>query len=108
MLELAQSYPNAAIMTGHTDKNYGDVFRQTDNVYMGTCPMIEFGAVEWYVHTYGAEKLLYGSDMSDLPQAWGFGPILYADISDADKRAILGGNLRRLLETHSQARSRSQ
>jgi len=105
LLELAQSHPNAVLITGHTDKSYRHVFRRVDNVYMGTCPLIGFGATEWYVKTYGADRLLYGSDMSDLPQAWGFGSILYADISDADKRAILGGNLRRLLETHSRPRS---
>ncbi len=104
LLELARAYPGAVLMTGHTERDYVDVFRQTDNVYMGTCPLIRFGATEWYVEAYGADRLLFGSDMSDLPQAWGFGPILYADISDADKRAILGGNLRRLLETHSRAR----
>lgn len=104
LLDLAQSYPDAVLITGHTEKGYADVFRQADNVYMGTCPLIEFGATEWYVSTYGADRLLYGSDMSDLPQAWGFGPILYADISDQEKRAILGGNLRRLLRTHSRPR----
>ncbi|MFO8007360.1 MAG: amidohydrolase family protein, partial [Candidatus Brocadiia bacterium] len=60
-----------------------------------------FGAAERYVALYGAKRLLFGSDMSDLPIPWGLGPILYADISEADKRAILGGNLRRLLQTHS-------
>jgi predicted TIM-barrel fold metal-dependent hydrolase len=104
LLELARAHPDAVLITGHTQDDYGDVFRQADNVYMGTCPLIEFGATERYVRTYGADRLLFGSDMSDLPQAWGFGPILYAEVSDADKRAILGGNLRRLLQTHSRPR----
>ncbi len=105
LLELARAYPGAVLITGHTDTGYADVFREVDNVYMGTCPLIRFGATEWYVKAYGADRLLFGSDMSDLPHAWGFGPILYADISDGDKRAILGGNLRRLLRTHSRPRS---
>ncbi len=103
LLRLAQDYPNAVFITGHTRRDCVDVFREAPNVYMCTCPLIAFAATEWYVKNYGADRLLYGSDMSDLPHAWGFGPILYADISDADKRAVLGGNLRRLLETHSRS-----
>ena len=99
--ELALEYPNAVLITGHAGRAYADIWPEVDNVYICTCPLIAFGATEWYVETYGADRLLFGSDMSDLPHAWGLGPILYADISDADKRAILGGNLRRLLQTHS-------
>ncbi len=104
LLELANAHPNAVFITGHTETTYVDIWPQAPNVYMCTCPLIKFAATEWYVEHYGADRMLYGSDMSDLPHAWGFGPVLYADISDADKRAILGGNLRRLLETHSRPR----
>ena len=48
----------------------------------------------------GADRLLFGSDLMDLPIAWGLGPILYARISEADKRKILGGNLRRLMDQY--------
>ena len=44
------------------------------------------------------EKILFGSDISDLPIALGLGPILHARISDEDKRKIIGGNAERLLE----------
>jgi predicted TIM-barrel fold metal-dependent hydrolase len=104
LLSLAKQHPNAVLITGHTGRGYVGVWREVPNVYMCTCPLIAFGATEWYVQHYGADRLLFGSDMSDLPHAWGFGPVLYADISDADKRAILGGNLRRLLHTHSRPR----
>ncbi|MFO8006545.1 MAG: amidohydrolase family protein, partial [Candidatus Brocadiia bacterium] len=101
LLELATDFPDAVLVTGHTRDDLAAVCRRAENVYVGTCPLIAFGAAERYVALYGAKRLLFGSDMSDLPIPWGLGPILYADISEADKRAILGGNLRRLLQTHS-------
>jgi len=104
LLDLAKGHPNAVLIVGHTDRGYVKVFREVGNVYMCTCPLIAFGAPEWCVEAYGADRIMFGSDMSDLPLPWGMGPILYADVSDADKRAILGGNLRRLLETHSRPR----
>ena len=37
-----------------------------------------------------AEKIVFGSDMPDLPLMFGMGPILCARIPDDDKRRILG------------------
>ncbi|NLW50640.1 MAG: hypothetical protein GXY85_07310, partial [Candidatus Brocadiaceae bacterium] len=45
--------------------------------------------------------LLFGSDLQDLPIAWGLGPILFARLPVEQKRMILGGNLRRLLTEYS-------
>ena len=104
VLALARRYPNACFIQGHTSMRYVDVARQVDNFYICTCPLIAFGDVERYVEAYGAERMLFGSDISDLPVQWGLGPVLYGRIGEAEKRAVLGGNLRRLLETHSRPR----
>ena len=50
------------------------------------------------VRAVGAGKLLFGTDSYLNPFAFGLGPILYARISDDDKRRILGLNMARLLE----------
>ena len=47
------------------------------------------------------DRLLFGSDLEDLPMAWGLGPILFARLSPQDKRHILGGNLQRILASYS-------
>jgi predicted TIM-barrel fold metal-dependent hydrolase len=52
------------------------------------------------VELYGADRLLFGSDLTDLPIGWGIGQIAYARIPEADKRLILGGNLRRLMDEY--------
>jgi predicted TIM-barrel fold metal-dependent hydrolase len=54
-----------------------------------------------FVELYGADRLLFGSDMSDLPVGWGLGHIMYARISEADKRKILGENLQRLMARYA-------
>jgi len=104
LLDLARRYPRACFVQGHTTTAYTEVTRQVDNVYICTCPLIAFGDTERYVRAYGADRLLFGSDISDLPVQWGLGPILHARIGEEEKRAILGGNLRRLLATHSRPR----
>ena len=59
-----------------------------------------WGATEQYVARYGADRLLFGSDLTDLPIAWGLAPIFSAKISEREKRLILGGNIERLLEQY--------
>jgi hypothetical protein len=105
LLELARMFPHACLIQGHTSLAYTRAARQTQNVYMCTCPLNGFGDTERVVEAYGADRILFGSDMSDLPVQWGFGPVLYARIPKEQKLAILGGNLRRLLETHSGPRA---
>jgi predicted TIM-barrel fold metal-dependent hydrolase len=72
-----------------------------DNLYVCSCPLLEPQACEHLVAAIGADRLLFGSDLEDLPIAWGLGPILFARLSVEDKELVLGGNLRRLLKRFS-------
>jgi len=56
---------------------------------------------EEVVGAIGADRLLFGSDLEDLPIAWGLGPILFSRLSPDEKRKILGGNLERILARYS-------
>ena len=98
MRRLCTSYPNATFITGHTTLEFAGLTREVDNLYICTCPIHAWNQVEEYVAAYGADRLLFGSDLTDLPIGWGLGPILYARISESDKRLILGENLVRLLQ----------
>ena len=71
-----------------------------DNLFICSCPFHLWGQTERYVEMYGADRILFGSDLMDLPIAWGLGPILYARIPEADKRLILGENLRQLMDRY--------
>ncbi|MEA3403119.1 MAG: amidohydrolase family protein [Armatimonadota bacterium] len=97
MRRLCTSYPRACFITGHAMPSYGEVTREVENLYICTCPFLEWGKCERFVEIYGAERLLFGSDLTDLPIGWGLGPIFHARIPEAEKRMILGGNLRKVL-----------
>lgn len=98
---LVSTYPNACFFTGHATEEYADLMRRHPNLYVCTCPVHRPYDCERLVDAVGADRLLFGSDLEDLPIAWGLGPILLAYLSPRDKELILGGNLRRILEEYS-------
>jgi len=97
ILYLCRKYPHACFITGHTSPEAVPAVQQVDNLYIGSCPLLRYGLTEELVEKVGADRILFGSDLSWNPIAWGLGPILYARIPLEAKRLILGGNLRRLL-----------
>jgi len=94
---LCKTYPNACFFTGHSTTEYVEVVKRVPNLFICTCPFLAWGQTENYVRLYGADRILFGSDLTDLPIAWGLAPIFYARIPEADKRKILGENLKKLL-----------
>jgi predicted TIM-barrel fold metal-dependent hydrolase len=103
MERLLKTYPEACFFTGHTTLAYSDIMKRYDNLYVCSCPVHTPRIVELVVDTIGADRFLFGSDLTDLPIAWGVGPILFAHVSEAEKRLILGENLRSLLDRYSLA-----
>ena len=55
------------------------------------------GFVEMAVREGGANRVIFGSDLPGRSLASQLAKVMGADISDADKELILGGNLRRLV-----------
>lgn len=98
---LCTTYPNACFFTGHSTMEHVDLVRDVDNLYICTCPFLGWEETERYVAAYGADRILFGSDLMDLPITWGLGQILYARIPEADKRKILGENLLGLMQRYS-------
>jgi len=96
MERLCRTYPDACFFTGHSTTAYSEVTRKYDNLFICTCPLLGWEQTELFVRVYGADRLLFGSDLTDLPIAWGMAQILYAKISESDKRKILGENLKAL------------
>lgn len=98
---LVSTYPGACFIAGHTTTEYAELMRRHANLFVCSCPLLEPRTCERVVETVGADRLLFGSDLTDLPVAWGLGPILFARLPADDKRLILGGNLERILERYS-------
>ncbi len=100
---LVSTYSEAGFITGHSTAAYADIMRWHDNLYVCSCPLLGPRGCEDLVAAIGADRLMFGSDLQDLPIAWGLGPILFSRLSVEQKRLILGGNLRRLLGRYSLA-----
>jgi predicted TIM-barrel fold metal-dependent hydrolase len=98
---LLAAYPDACFINGHTSLAYADLMERYPNLYICSCPLIGPRDCEDIVEKIGPDRLLFGSDLQDLPIAWGLGPVLFARLTVEQKRMILGGNLRRILATHS-------
>ncbi len=100
MERLVSTYPNVCFMTGHTTTAYAHVMKRYDNLYVCSCPLIPPSACADVVSAIGADRLMFGSDLQDLPIAWGLGPIVFSRIPPEDKKMILGDNLRRVLDQY--------
>ena len=95
--DLAQSNPDATLICGHLTSYPGEVVNRRENVYLCTCEPLVYRQMEDTVAQINVDRILFGSDITDLPIAMGLGPILYAHIGDEAKRKILGLNAERLL-----------
>ena len=72
--------------------------REVPNVYLETAARAApAGSLERVVAEVGADRVLYGSDMPVFDARHQVGRIVTADISEHDKRNILGLNATRLL-----------
>jgi predicted TIM-barrel fold metal-dependent hydrolase len=101
MERLVSAYPDACFFTGHATTEYAAIMKKYPNLYVCSCPLTGPRDCEKVVAAIGADRLLFGSDLQDLPIAWGLGPILVARIPAEQKRLILGENLKRILARYS-------
>lgn len=100
LAELGRRYPEARLICGHVGGG-GDwewtikALRHAPNVYLDTSgSVIDEGIIEMAAQVLSVDRLLFGCDMS---MTAGVGKIRGAQLSDADKEKILGGNMRKLL-----------
>jgi uncharacterized protein len=102
LVELAKRFPDVPLVCGHTGGDWEQGIRAIaphKNIYAdlaGSDPTAGF--TEMAVRELGAERVLYGSDAAGRSFASQLAKVLGADIPEAAKHLILGGNLRRLLE----------
>lgn len=100
--ELAQKYPDAALLLAHSgaedEAPNVSAAREHENIYLDLAmSKSRYGRIERFVEQVGVEKVLFGSDVYFLNQAQQLGRVLGAQISDDDKKKILGGNAAAIL-----------
>ncbi len=101
VVELAGRHPGVQFVCIHTGGDWERgirIIRPAKNVsaeIAGSNPTSGF--VEMAVRELGAERVIYGSDTGGRSFASQLSKVLGADVPQAAKELILGGNLRRLL-----------
>lgn len=101
LIELAGRHPGVPLICGHTGGNWElgiRIVRPHPQIFIdlaGSDPTS--GMTEMAVRELGAERVLYGSDVSGRGFASQLAKVRGARIPDAAKRLIIGGNLRRML-----------
>ena len=99
--ELAARHPDAAFICAHTGNDWERgirAIRPHRNVSAEICGCDPTaGFVEMAVRELGAERVIYGSDAGGRSFASQLAKVYAADLPAADRRLVLGGNLRRLL-----------
>ena len=103
---LAEEYPNISFILAHAGvvdfDTYVKLGKTRPNIYLDQATsQVGYGWIERFVEEVGAEKILFGSDMPFLSAPQQIGKVLYARISDADKRKILGENVKRIFRLDS-------
>jgi predicted TIM-barrel fold metal-dependent hydrolase len=96
---LLQRYPRAQFITGHWDTSRASLVKQHENLWVCTCLPIGHESFEAGMRELRPDRVMWGSDMSDLHFGAGLGAILLARVPDEVKRRVIGLNMRDLLAT---------
>ena len=105
MTDLAARYPNIRFLLAHsggswqTARQHVALAKRFANCFLEiTFTSVTNGVIEFMVRELGAERVLYGSDAPMRDPAPQLGWVVYADLPEEDKRAILGGNMANILQ----------
>jgi predicted TIM-barrel fold metal-dependent hydrolase len=101
LMKIAAAFPRINILLGHSgiceEEIYADAVRNHDNIWLETCSSYAwYGLIERLVAMGGADRVLFGTDMPFLSPDQQIGRVLFARITDEDKRKILGLNAQRV------------
>lgn len=104
LADCAAQFPRANFVAGHSGnvseprRAAIEVAQTYPNVYLETCSTFRTpGVIEELVQGAGADRVLFGSDISLMDPRPQLGKIITAAISDEAKGMICGGNAARLL-----------
>src|SRR5262249_10925683 len=103
VMALLQSFPNLVVITGSQgsnplDRYRGPLVQKSPNRAFETSAYLVDGGIEEFCRRYGAARLVFGSGFPDNAGGSAMLMLAHAEISDADRHAIAGDNLSRLLE----------
>ncbi|SEM47056.1 amidohydrolase family protein [Nonomuraea pusilla] len=108
--EVAGRYPEVTILAGHSGlfrAGFDDaieVARRHPNVVLELCGSFMHGdEISRMVGEVGSGQVVFGSDVPFIDLRMSLGRVIFARLSEADRRAVLGGTMRRVLATAPRA-----
>ncbi len=106
LLEAFPSLPVVLLDIGYrADRHLFPLLRRFPHLYFDSATYLAHRQLEAFVEEHGAGRLLFGSRLPLYTPAAALGVLASARISAQDRRAIAGGNLRRLLDRATSART---
>jgi hypothetical protein len=106
---LAENFPRLPLVLldiGYrADRHLFPLLRRFPMLHFDSATYLAHRQLETYVSQYGSDRLLYGSRLPLYTPASALGVLASARMPEADRRAIAGGNLRRLLAQSRAART---
>ncbi|MFX0204187.1 MAG: amidohydrolase family protein [Candidatus Hodarchaeota archaeon] len=97
--KVAESFPRAEILISHLVGYEGiDAARRHDNIYLDTSYAPHPRRIEFAVKTLGAKRIVFASDFPYADPVINLKIIGRAEISEKEKRLILGENAMQLLK----------
>lgn len=97
-----ESHPKLRLIVMQTsyrcDRQVYPLMESFEHFALETSSYLSTGGIEAICERFGASRLVFGTGSPFLEPGAAVGSIAFAQVSDADKQAIAGGNLERLLE----------
>ncbi len=98
--ELAEAFPHVPFIILRHGLNESRIInpllKYTKNVYFDISTMLDCYQIEEIVEKFGSERLLFGSGLPFFVPAGALGLLMYAAISEANRRNIAYANFERL------------
>lgn len=98
IMEVSARFPETPFIFAHYGNDLDEVLLARPNVHANIWGLGNLGWLDRGLKKVGADKFMLGSDGFLNPMSVGIGPVVFAPLSDEDKRKVLGLNLARLLE----------
>jgi predicted TIM-barrel fold metal-dependent hydrolase len=99
---LCHAHPNLpVILVKHRiryNRQVYHLFEACPNLRMELSGYWHYRAVEELCARFGADRLLFGTNWPYMDSSFAIAMVMYAQVSEAEKAAIAGGNLQQLLE----------
>jgi len=102
---ICPKWPNLTVVAYHCggDYNIADtcigLAKKYENFFMEiTLTPVHLGIIDYLVKNTSAERVLYGSDLPMRDPRQQLGWVVYSRLSVEDKKKVLGGNAKRILD----------